>query len=127
MNLHGIVAGYVGEVNPPVAVNLLPSQGYKPNADGERIPAFGDPIPLLAQVQSLTFTDIQQISGLNLVGIRRAIYLSGDYEAIVRVNKQGGDLIQFPDNSVWLVAMLAENWNPQDGWVKLICTLQNGQ
>lgn len=127
MNLHGIAVGCVGEVNPPLQVNILPNQGYTTNPDGTRVPAFGTPIPMLAQVQALTYTDLRQIDGLNITGIRRAIYLFGDHEGIVRVTQQGGDLVQFPDGTVWLIAYVPENWNELDGWVKVICSLQNGQ
>ena len=53
------------------------------------------------------------------------MYLYGDVEAIVRVAQQGGTLIQFAGQT-WLVVQVAENWNPMDGWVKVIVTMQNG-
>lgn len=77
-----------------------------------------------AQIQSLTFKDLTQIEGLNLQGERRAIYFYGDnVKAIVRPTQRGGDLVTFPDGSVWLVAIVLESW---PGWCKCACTLQNG-
>ncbi len=102
---------------------ILPSAGYTYQPDGTRVPAYGSPVSAIAQVQALTYTDLRQLDGLNITGIRRAMYLYGDVEAIVRVAQQGGTLIQFAGQT-WLVVQVAENWNPMDGWVKCICTLQ---
>jgi hypothetical protein len=89
------------------------------------------PIGMQAQVQPLTYRDLQQIEGLNLQGTRRAIWLFGDIEGIVRFTQQGGDLITFPGKvagfrpgTVWLTALAAETWGP--GWCHVIATLQNG-
>ena len=124
MNLHAIVAPCIGAVNPNVEVTIMPSTGSVTNPDGTRVPTF-DSVSAIAQVQALTYTDLRQLDGLNITGIRRAMYLYGDVEAIVRVAQQGGSLIQFADQT-WLVVQVAENWNPMDGWVKVLVTLQNG-
>ena len=102
----------------------MPSTGSVTNPDGTRVPTFGS-VSAIAQVQALTYTDLRQLDGLNITGIRRAMYLYGDVEAIVRVAQQGGSLIQFAGQT-WLVVQVAENWNPMDGWVKVLVTLQNG-
>jgi len=84
---------------------------------------------LRAQVQALTFRDLTQISGLNLNGTRRAIYLSGNVDGVVRPDMKGGDLLTFPDGSVWLVAMQLEAWGAAgstDVWSKVAATLQDG-
>ncbi len=106
-----------------------------------------------AQVQALTFRDLTQVSGLNLNGTRRGIYLSGDVEGLVRSQGKGGDLITFPDGSEWLVALVLEAWGASelpmltlggdpmltlgggsmtelsggtpDQWCKVACTLQS--
>jgi hypothetical protein len=44
----------------------------------------------------------------------------------VRVTNQGGDLITFPDGSVWLVVMILEAFSQTAGWTKAAITLQNG-
>ena len=124
MNLHAIVAPCVGAVNPNVEVTIMPSTGSVTNPDGTRVPTFSS-VPAIAQVQALTYTDLRQLDGLNITGIRRAMYLYGDVEAIVRVAQQGGSLIQVAGQT-WLVVQVAENWNPMDGWVKVLVTLQNG-
>lgn len=75
-----------------------------------------------AQVQALTFRDIQQVEGLNLQGTQRAMYLYGDVEGLVRPTGQGGDLITMADATVWLVTHVLETW---PGWCKVAVTLQN--
>jgi hypothetical protein len=128
VNLHGIVAPYVAAVNPLLPVVVQVSTGSTIGADGTRAPTYST-IDLVAQVQALTFRDLQQISGLNLQGTRRAIYLFGDIEGIVRSTVKGGDIITFPDSSIWLVAMCLENWGADgtsDVWTKVVATLQNG-
>lgn len=75
-----------------------------------------------AQIQSLTFRDLQQIDGLNLQGNRNGIYFYGAIDGIVRPDNKGGDLITFPDGTVWLVAMVLEDW---PDWCKVAATRQN--
>ena len=130
MDLFRIIAGYVAAINPMVPVTLRTSAGYTTNADFSRTPSYIT-TALLGQVQALSFRDIQQLDGLNLNGSRKAIYLQGDVEGLVRVAGKGGDLITFPDGTVWLVATVLESWlnnlgNPAQGWVKVAVTEQNG-
>jgi len=130
MNLLQITAGVVSAVNPMLGVTVRLSNGYTQDANFKRVPAFTD-VPAMAQVQALSFRDIQQIDGLNLNGSRKAIYVEGNIDGLVRPDKKGGDLIVFPDGTTWLVAMVLESWlnNRNDGttgWVKVAATLQNG-
>ncbi len=126
MNLNSIVAGAVGAVNPRIPVSVQVSTGNAVGADGTVTPSYADPVTVLAQVQPLTFRDIQQLDGLNLQGTRKAVYLSGGIDGLVRFSNQGGDLITFPDGTVWLVAMIAEGFNLTAGWTKALVTLQDG-
>lgn len=80
---------------------------------------------LQAQIQPLTFRDIQQIDGLNLQGTRRSFYLNGAFDGLSRPFAKGGDIILVafgPNAGVWLVAFNSEQW---PDWCKVICTLQN--
>lgn len=122
MNLHGIAGPAVAAVNPQVPVRIQISTGYTTEATGRRVPTYAPPITRMAQVQPLTFRDLQQIEGLNLQGERRGIYLFGHIDGIVRQESKGGDLITLPDDSVWLVAMILEDW---PDWVKAAITRQN--
>ena len=125
MNLHGIVSGYLSAVNPPITVTIQPSTGYATNADGSRVPTYGASQSVQAQRQALQYTDIVQMDGLNIQGTRCKLYLNGNWNGLVRADQKGGDLITLPDGSIWLVAVIAENWSEQDGWTCVLCTLQD--
>ncbi|MBX9593930.1 MAG: hypothetical protein K2X46_06180 [Roseomonas sp.] len=109
MNLHGIAAGVVGAVNPHVPARLLPSRGWTTQGDGTRVPAYGPPVDAMAQVQSLTFKDLQMVSGLNIQGEARAIYLNGDWRGVIRADKAGGDVITIGAER-YLVVQALETW-----------------
>lgn len=122
MNLHGIAAPVIAAVNPPVVATVRISTGYTTNPDGSRTPTY-QTSAVTAQVQALTYRDLQQIEGLNLNGTRRAIYLNGALNGVVRVSQRGGDLITLSDGTVWLTAYVFEQW---PDWVKVAATLQEG-
>lgn len=125
MNLHGIVASAVGAVNPQIPVSVQVSTGSTIGANGKRTPIYAAPVTVLGQVQALQFRDIQQMDALNLQGTRRAIYLRGRVDGLVRSENKGGDLITIAEGvnaGVWLVAVMAEQW---PDWCKALCTLQN--
>lgn len=127
MNLNAIAGTVTSAVNPGTPATLSISTGSTINADGTQSPRYAQPaIPVLAQVQALSFRDIQQMDGLNLQGTRVAIYLNGEVDGIVRVSKKGGDLVTIskgPHAGVYLVAIVLEQWND---WCKVAATLQNG-
>lgn len=121
MDLHGIAKGAVAAVNPQQRLSLQRSTGYTTNAAGRRTPSYAAPVVCYGQVQSLTYKDIQQINGLNLQGTRRAIYLEGHWDGLVRNESKGGDLITDGRGDVWLVALVLESW---PDWTKVAVTLQ---
>ena len=128
MNLHQIVAGSIGTINPFELLSVQVSTGSTTASDGKRTPAFADAVMVPGQVQALTYKDIRQIEGLNLNGTRRAIYLYGEIDGLVRPDRKGGDLITRQDGSVWLTALVLEQWNdgPTPSWVKIAATMQDG-
>lgn len=126
MNLHSIVGPIVAAINPWVTASIQPSQGYTTNGDGSRIPAYGAPISVQVQMQPLQYRDLVQIDGLNIGGKRRAMYANGEWDAVVRSQQEGGDLVTLPDGSVWLLVFQFEDWNSTAGWTKFCVTLQNG-
>lgn len=126
MNLHGIAAGAVAAVNPPQMGSVRVSAGYTTNPDGTRTPAYLAPVSVPIQIQAMTYSDLRQTDGLNLNGTRRAMYLFGDIEGIVRDQNKGGDLITLPDGSVWLVALVLEQFGAGPDWTKVAVTRQDG-
>jgi hypothetical protein len=126
MNLNNIVAPICGAVNDWVTAYMQQSQGYTTGPDGKRVPVYGNQVPIPVQIQALQYTDLMQVSGLNITGIRHAMYINGPWEPVIRSTQQGGDLVTLPDGSVWLIVFLFENWNRTGGWSKVCITLQNG-
>lgn len=123
-NLHNIVSGIISAVNPMLAGQWFLSSGYTTDENFKRAPAYSDPILIRAQVQSLTYRDLMQLDGLNLNGEKRALYVSGHLEAVLRPDSKGGDLITLDDGTKWLVAQVLENWYHTNGWVKVAVTRQ---
>lgn len=197
MNLHGIVAGYVGSVNPQMLVGIQISTGPgEPSDDGTTTPTYATPgaftgsidgatltvttvaegelqvgqtiagtgvttgtvivglgtgeggvgtytvrpeqtaaaaemtttFVALAQIQPVTWKDLQQLDGINLGGVRWKAYLYGEVDAVVRPERKGGDLIVIPSPHVhagtWLIVQVLESW---PDWTCAAIVLQNGE
>jgi len=127
MDLHGIVSGVIGAVNPLVPIVIKRSAGSTTAPDGHRTPVYAPVITIMGQVQPLGYTDIITLDGLQIQGLRRKIYVSGDIEGIVRVDKTGGDLVTFPDatvpaGTIWKAVLVLEKW---PDWCSVAVTLQN--
>jgi hypothetical protein len=125
MNLHSIVSGQIGAVNPQMTVSVQLSDGNETNADGSEKPSYCSPVLVIAQVQPLTTGDLRHMDSLNIQGKHQAIYISGPIQGAVRSTLKNGDLITLPDGSVHLVTEVPENWFQTSGWTKAIITLQN--
>jgi hypothetical protein len=126
MNLHNIVGPCVAAVNPWVTATYKQSTGYATNPDGTRAPSYATPVSIQVQMQALQYRDLMQLEGLNIQGVRQAMYINGNIEGVDRASQRGGDLITLPDNSVWLVALVLEDWYGTDGWTKVAVTKQDG-
>jgi len=117
-----MVAGRIGIVNPFVNGTIMMSDGtYATQPDGTRVPNYETIPGVPMQVQALTVDDLKKAEGLNIQGIRQAIYLNGNWSGVDRVDKLGGDLIVL-DGKTWLVTMVLESW---PDWCKVMVTLQN--
>ncbi len=123
MNLHQVVFGAIAAVSPPQLVTVQTSSGYTTASNGRRTPAYNTPDTMSAQVQELNERDLRQLEGLNVGGSMRKIYLNGEVDAVVRVNKKGGDLITLADGTVWLTTAALEIW---PDWCCVSVTLQDG-
>ncbi len=125
MNLHGVVAPIIGAVNPNVPCSMQVSTGYITNDDGTQIPTYNT-VTGTAQVQALTFKDLNQVDGINKNGAARGIYFYGDIVGVLRTRTKGGDIITLSDGANignWLVVQPLETWAV--GWCKCACVLQN--
>lgn len=81
---------------------------------------------LQAQIQPITWRDLQSLDGLNITGVRWKVFLSGQIDGVVRGERKGGDLIKIPrphrHAGTWLVAQVLEQW---PDWVSAAITLQS--
>lgn len=127
LNLHQLVSGAIGTINPFVPATVRRSTGYTTQPDGTQVPQYKT-FGISAQVQALTYSDLRQLDGMNIQGVRRGVYLTGHVLGVVRPAGTGGDLIVFPDGTfpegnTWLVAFVFEAWS-QSHWCKACLTLQ---
>lgn len=125
MNLQGIAVNYISAVNPQIALSIQLATGYTIGSSGKQIPTYASAVTLPGQVQPLTYSELRQLDALNIQGTKRAIYVNGRLDGLVRVDKKGGDLITIsngPSKGVWLVVLVLEQW---PDWAKVAATLQN--
>lgn len=126
MNLHSIVQGGIGAVNPYRMGTIQLSIGSATIKSGKRTPEYSPPITSKMQVQALTTKDIAHLDALNVAGSTHTIYVSGRLEGLIRSENKGGDLIVLLTGNlagrVWLVTAVLEDW---PDWTKVSVTLQN--
>lgn len=126
VNLHAIVAGCIGAINPSLTASYQQSDGYTTNTDGSRTPSYATPVAVFVQKQPMSYQDLALISGLNINGEKCCFYVNGNWQGVARPTSQGGDLITLQDSGqTWLVIMLLENWSEMDGWSKVAAVLQS--
>lgn len=118
MNLHGIVAGAIGAINPMRQMVVKQSTGYS-IVNYVQTPTYAT-LSVSGQVQALTGKDLAMLNGLNVQGVTNAIYLSGNFEGVFRVLGKGGDLIVY-GGITYLVAAVLERW---PDWCKLAVVAQ---
>lgn len=120
INLHDLAFGVTSAVHGGTPILILLSTGFS-IVNGVQTPSF-EVVNAIGDEQPITTGDIRHMDALNIQGVRRAFYITGHVDAIVRVRSRGGDQIVKPDNSMWLVHEVAEQWHT---WVKVLTTLQN--
>jgi hypothetical protein len=125
VNLHGITRAAITSVNPDIVATLLQSTGYDTDAAGHRTPTYSTTTGMI-QVQALTTEQIKRMDFINIQGVFRSVYLYGDWSGIVRADKTGGDILQFPEQAggpvrSWKVVETVETW---PDWSRVIVVLQ---
>lgn len=124
MDLHSIVSGAIGSVNPFIQVEYHQSTGFTTLPNLTRVPAYSDPVLYMAQVQELSFKSLQHVQGMGLQGIFRSIYIAGIVKGVDRASSQGGDFFRIVDNinsGDWLVVDVPEQW---PDWCHIIVVKQ---
>jgi hypothetical protein len=125
MNLHQIVSANINAVNPFITGSILISDGYDIAANKKQVPKYAPAVEASMQVQPLTASEIQHLDALNIQGTRRAIYINGRLDGLVRPLSKGGDIISFASGvnaGEWLVCVVSEQW---PDWCRVAVVLQN--
>ncbi len=120
MNLHSIVSGVIGVVNPMKLITVTRSTGYSTDASGKQTPTTSTTNNVPAQVQGLNASDLAHMNSLNIEGVLRSVHLNGDWRGIQRADGAGGDIMAF-DSHNWLVVHVFETW---PDWSRVIVSQQ---
>ena len=126
MDVRAIVNRFTQSVNPNMTVTWVQSTGYTTDAAGNRTPTTTS-TTVQAQVQGLTAPDLRHMDGLNIQGVLRSVHLFGNVQGVVRIDQQGGDILQFPEvpngpTRNWRVVQVMETWAT---WCRVIVALQS--
>lgn len=122
MNLHARAAPAIGRVNPHKYGVAYINAGYTTATTGKRVPVYTVHEDVEMQVQPLTTGELRLLQGMQVQGIKRAVYLYGSIVGMVRKDGTGGDILEFED-ARWLVVEVFETWN---GWRKVAVAQQLG-
>lgn len=126
MDLQAITSAACQVITPPDIATVKISTGHSlPDEAGLMKPQFSIITNVRVDVQAMSTTDLDMVDGLNLTGIKRSIYLQGQFAGLQRPNNKGGDLIIIASGAnrgTWLVAITLENWAD---WCRVAVTLQN--
>ena len=108
MNLHNMAVGAISQVNPRVQATLRRSNGYTTAIDGERTPLFTDTVGSI-QVQGIANEQLYYLDAQGFQGVLRKVYLYGNWNGIIKADRDGGDMLIFGGHS-WLVVKVEETW-----------------
>ena len=115
MNLHGIISGAVGAVNPRMLISYSACTSIiTVTPGGPRTPTYLPATNITAQVQELTTGDLKHVDDLNMSGLKRKLWSSQIMNGIDRAAGLGGDKVVLPDGTTWLVVQILEkfpDWN----------------
>ena len=89
MNLHGIVSGAIGSINPFIPAVIKQSTGYTVTPAGRQEPSYAESIEVSIQRQELTQKDLTHLKNVPIQGVYAAAYLNGNYYGIVRDEGRG--------------------------------------
>lgn len=121
MNLHSMVSGAIGAINPHQKASVIVQGGYQTLPSGKTVPKPSEPVEVLLQRQELTQKDLAHIAGMNVQGQLCGVYLNGQHSGIVRPDGKGGEQFTLADGTVWKVIAVPEQW---PDWSKVILCRQ---
>ena len=109
MDINGLANPAVECANPNIPVSIQASTGYTIGAGLKQVPSYAAAVSGFGQVQELSSSDLKQMDGLNIQGVMRKLYLRNPFNAVIRPNNQGGDLITIA-GQIWLNVKVLEQW-----------------
>lgn len=126
MNLHGLVRGAIGAINPDIQAQYQASAGSAQSASFKQIPAYAATVPVRIQAQPLKASDLRLVEALGLAGVFRSVHMFGINQGITRPNQKGGDYLTFPQYpgaaaQPWLTIQVMEQW---PDWCRVLVCLQ---
>ncbi len=129
LNLHHIVRGAINAIHPDEEVQLMRSEGSKPDESGFAQPVYKRLIGIRAQVQSEGDAALfhADMAGKNSLVRRFYLYAPKSFKkqasGIFRPLSRAGDYIIRRDCTVWAVDAVIENFSGVH-WVCVRATLQ---
>lgn len=134
MNLHEIVAPFIGVVNDNLVGVWYRADGSTPGPGRKPVPSYVViDAALSVQVQAVEGETLKQIDSLNIQGIKRSFFCSGELRGVDREAQFGGDIVQFGDtadipsplqNTSWLIVVVVEPWSAS-GWTHAVAVKQD--
>ena len=128
VNLRGIANSAIQQINPNQLIKISAPNGYTVDPDTLlQMPAYTQ-LTAQGNVQSLSSDDLDQMSGLNIEGTLRAVYLYGNWGGVLRPDGQPNTILTFTTNESgitkereWNVFQVLEMWAT---WCKVAVVLQ---
>jgi len=125
INLHAVVRPLITAVNADIPATLRRSDGYTTLPGGKREPKYIDSTGRI-QVQALSSSELEFMNDLQAMGVKRKVYMYGDWGGPVRADQTGGDMLVFPyrgTTSTWKIVTEFETWDGP-GWCCVGVVLQ---
>lgn len=125
MNLRSIANGAIRGINNNQSILWKRSTGYAVNSDYSRTPTFEE-VAIEANVQAVSGKLLEHVSAMNIQGVVRSVYLSGNALGVSASGVRGGDILRFSEffgegTKEWKVVHVVETW---DTWSHVIVVLQ---
>ncbi len=125
INVRAMANARTQVVNSNQTISLQRSTGYTTSPNGTQVPTFTT-LSGEAQIQALGPEDLKYMNSLNIQGVKRKVYLYGNWMGVVRTDSKGGDVLSFPQipggtAQQWKAVTIFETW---DSWSAIGVVLQ---
>ena len=121
MNLHDVVAGAIGSVNPHETVTIWRCTGVSV-AKGVVSPVYA-PLTRRAQIQAPSASDLQQNERVARAEHRIKAWINVPADTVNRNAQTAEDIIERDDGSYWLIVGIREAYE-RAGWISVLAVEQ---